>query len=97
MKIEFGQELKTFDGETIKLNDKAMTLRVASVEVLLTLRENDNGNDKAENYSLAMKIHQSNGQLDLTTDEIVKVKKRIGDSDMPAMVVGQCWEMLEGD
>ena len=94
MKIEFNQELKTFDGETLQMNDKPLTLRRAAVESLLIPKGGDDGDKKAENCALAMKIHQSNGQIDLTIDEAAELKKRIGENMTP-LVVGQAWEMLD--
>ena len=94
MKIEFNRELKTLDGESMKMNDKPLTLRSASVEALLIPKQGDSGTDKAKSYALAMKIHQSNGQVDLTIDEAAELKKRIGENMTP-LVVGQAWEMLD--
>lgn len=95
MKIDFEQELKMLDGKAVKMDGKSLTFRAASVEALLTPKQEDTGNQKAENYALAIKIHQSNGQLELKIEEVNELKKRIGEH-MTAIVVGQCWKMLEG-
>lgn len=93
MQINFNQPIKNLQGEEIK----DVTLKSVSVEALLAMFEDErslSGNEKAERYVLATRIY-ANNLLDLTVEEVAKVKHLIG-KGYGALIVGQAWEMLEG-
>ena len=93
MKINFEQPIKTMKGEDIK----DLTLRSVTVEALLAAFDDERslaGKDKAERYLLATRVHASQGDLDLSVEDIVKIKQLIGKGYGP-LVVGQAWSMLE--
>ena len=93
MKINFSQTIKNIKGEEIK----DLTLKSISVEALLATFDDErslSGEEKAKRYLLATRIY-ANDELDLTVEEVAKIKQLIG-KGYGALVVGQAWEMLEG-
>jgi hypothetical protein len=92
MKINFNQPIKNIQGEEIK----DLTLKVVSVESLLATFSDEqiSGEEKAKRYLLATRIY-ANEELELTVEEIAKIKQLIGKGYGP-LIVGQAWEMLEG-
>ena len=93
MKINFSQQLKNLKGEEIK----DLTLKVVSTEALLATFDDEralSGEEKAKRYLLATRVY-ANEELDLTVEEIAKLKQLIGKGYGP-LIVGQAWEMLEG-
>ena len=94
MKINFNQPIKNIQGEEIK----DLTLKTVSVESLLATFDDERsllGAEKAKRYVLATRIYANPEELDLTIEEIAKIKQLIGKGYGP-LVVGQAWEMLEG-
>jgi hypothetical protein len=93
MKINFNQIIKTIKGEEIK----DLTLKSVSVEALLATFNDEqslSGEEKAKRYLLATRIY-ANDELDLTVEEVAKIKQLVGKGYGP-LIVGQAWEMLEG-
>lgn len=81
-----------------KVGRPALTLKRAMVNALQAIFEDERGLDgekKLERWKLAMKIHLG-GEVDLTTDEIVLVKRLVGKLYGPS-VVGPVWTALEAD
>jgi hypothetical protein len=105
MKIDFNQELKTIEGETLQrarrkgnqVVEEPATLRWAAVEALLTVPPKDTlpGEEKARRYDLALKIQESNGSIDLSVDDISFIKT-LCDGHFAPLVMGQTRLMLEG-
>ena len=94
MKINFNQPIKNIQGEEIK----DLTLKTVSVEALLATFPDEqslSGEEKAKRYLLATRIYANPEELDLTIEEIAKIKQLIGKGYGP-LVVGQAWEILEG-
>lgn len=105
MKIKVNQPLKTIKGEEIK-NEKiengkvveskeSFLLKDACVNALLANDdEKIEGTEKMKRYLLASKIQQAN-ELDLKSEEIVKLKEAVGKA-YGALIVGQVYQLLEG-
>lgn len=97
MKVDFEQEIKTLNGESIPATDgKPAVLRGVAVDALLAVFADEQqlaGEEKLKRYLLAEKIH--NGGVEFNTEEIALVKRLIGKAFTP-VVVGQAWQMLEG-
>ena len=94
MKINFNQPIKNIQGEGIK----DLTLKTVSVESLLATFDDERsllGEEKAKRYLLATRIYANPEDIDLTVEEISKIKQLIGKGYGP-LVVGQAWEILEG-
>ena len=95
MKINFNQPIKNIQGEEIK----DLTLKTVSVEALLANFSDEqslSGEKKAKRYVLATRIYANPEELDLTIEEIAKIKQLIGKGYGP-LIVGQAWDMLEGN
>lgn len=96
MKINFGQALKTLEGEELKYGEKALALKVPAVNALMGAYEDErnlSGEEKVKRYDLAMRI-TSITEPDLTAEETALIKKLIAKAYSP-LVVGQAWKMLE--
>ena len=92
MKINFNQPIKSLQGEAIK----DLTLKVVSTEALLAPFDDERslgGEEKAKRYLLATRVY-ANDELDLTVEEVAKIKQLIG-KGYGVLVVGQAWDMLE--
>lgn len=97
MKINFRTTLKDMDGKPImETKDKPLLLDKVCVEALLseTPNEQTTGESKLNRFNLAKRIHGS-GEIDVSTEEIVLIKDRVGKHYFP-IVVGQVFVLLEG-
>jgi hypothetical protein len=105
MKIDFSQELQTIRGETLTervVTDpnnpegelEVVTLGGCAVGALLMPEQGVQGKEKAKRYALAIKIQESDGDLELGVSQVALIKKMIG-KHLGALVVGQCWAMLD--
>lgn len=109
MKIDFTRKLTTIEGQELTYavsacancgrprEEKLRTMRNACVDALTSVMAHDQGEtgtSKLERYQLALRIHNED-VVDLTAEEIVIIKTRVGMAFGP-MVVGQVWPMLEG-
>jgi len=100
LSIKTWEEFETFRNG-LKKGGKPFTLRTASVNVLLMPEMNGsgrakeiNGEKKLERYQFAKKIHESNGLVDLRSEQITLLKELIGKS-YPVLTVGQAYEILD--
>lgn len=99
MKINFAQEFKTFGGETLKdAEGNVFNLKGVCATVLLGQQQNEKatGEEKMKRYELAKKIWDGDGVVDVKAEDITTLKKLIGESYLP-LVVGQAYQMLEGE
>ncbi len=98
--VEDGNILRDKNGVAKYLNietpEESLTLKIASVEALLTNSDDLTKEDKTSNYILANKIHKSDGEIDIKSEEIVSIKKFIGKYYGP-LVAGQCDLLLENE
>jgi hypothetical protein len=99
MKIDFTTPLLDLYDTPLKLDEKTdLTLATAACEALLsTYQGEDNlgGNEKADRWALAITIKRATAPVEVTSENIIKLKDLIG-KRFPAMVVGQAFELLEG-
>lgn len=104
MKVNFSQEIKTIEGETLqrakavgdKVEQVPATLKWAVVEALLAPAQSEDltGEEKAQRYELALKIQGSAGELDVSVDDVSLIKK-LCDAQFTPLVVGQVRRMLD--
>lgn len=103
MKINFDTELKDFRGKVVEENvggkRTKITLKEPCMNALLNPSQTPNavqetGVEKFKKYNLAKKISEG-GEIELTAEEISKIKNSIGLFYSP-MMVGLCYELLEG-
>ena len=101
MEIDFDVVVKSLDGIPLAITDlitkekKEIDLKVATIEALLNPKI-DAGIDAIEKmvrFTLAQKIH-GGGIIDLTSEEIVLIKKLISDR-WTTLIVGQTYKMFE--
>ena len=98
MKINVDQTLKTLDGKTMMDADSSgnaveATVKTLLVNAVLAPTKDEKGVDKVRKYELAKMIFKG-GEVDLTPEDIVLIKKQVGDIFAP-IVVGQVFEMLD--
>jgi hypothetical protein len=97
MKIKLNQELKGVDGvETLKgEKGRALTFKDICISAVLTPEQGEDEKKKYERYELFKKIQRGGDEADLKVEEVALIKKSIGKLN-PPLVMGQCWEILEG-
>ena len=101
MKIDFTQTLKMISGEVMKdMNEKNeavdATIKMAVVNALLApQKEEDTGINKIKKYELAKMVYNSEGEVDVTAEDITMIKKAVEKAFPSPMIVGQVNEMLE--
>lgn len=103
MKFDFSVLLKDAYNEQlevpIQMQDKKgkdLTLRIAAVEALMFLNpeKKESGKDKYRAWQLT-KTAMRSGMVELSAEEVVFLKDKIGDFWSPN-VVGACYDILEG-
>lgn len=101
MKVDFCTTLCDFDGNPVQHqhgeNRHDATLKSVCVEVLMARFPDEqlSPGTQIERYSLAKKIHHSNGDgLEVTTDQVVELKKLLAKGYSPAIVGAAC-ELLD--
>ena len=96
MEIDMEQKLEDIEGNVLEENGKHITLKSICINAALGHTESErlSGEQKLNLYELAIKIRKG-GVIDLTAEEIVTLKDRIGKLYY-ALVVGQGFDMLEG-
>jgi hypothetical protein len=98
MKLDFTYPMMTLAKDkalTVTGSTEEFLLRDVVVEALLRPDDKLSGKEKAERYILAVKIHTSPKEIDLTVEELAKIKELVGKVFAP-LIVGQAWQMLEG-
>lgn len=98
MKVNFGRELRTLAGESIKgfAGKEKLLLKDVSIEALLSSFDDErglSGEEKCKRYVLSTRIY-GNEELDVTAEEISTIKKLVGKGFSP-LIVGQAFQMLE--
>ena len=104
MKIDFNQELKTIEGETLfrsKAVDGAVveipaTLKWAAIEALLATNPKDelSGEEKGRRYELAIRVQEASTPVDLPVEDVALLKK-LCDKHFAPLIVGQTRRMLD--
>ena len=97
MGINVDGMLKTFDGQVMKDVDSSgnaveASLKTLLVNAVLAPTKDEKGVDKVRKYELAKMIFKG-GEVDLTAEDIILIKKQVGDNFAP-IIVGQVFEML---
>ena len=96
MKLDFSKVLIGMEGKPIIIDEKDLTLGKASI---LALRLNDpndkfDGAEKLSRFMLGMKIAQATDPLELTIEEVAKLKDLTG-KYLSVEVAGAAWLALE--
>ncbi len=90
--------ISILDGQQIKFDEKLATLNSVIMRALLNIPQGEklSGEDSFKRFNLATKFKDNPGSVDLKSEDIVFIKKVIGEVFGPA-IVGPCWDLLEGD
>jgi hypothetical protein len=83
------QPIRRDDGQTLKLRD------VINNSILAPL-EGDDEKKKFERWEIYKIIKDASGEVSLTAEQIAVIKRSIGKLQ-PPLILGQCFEMLEGE
>lgn len=96
MKIDFNMVLKNLEGKPLKDKEKDVTLKDASANALLGNYPDDkiDGEEKLRRFLLATKIYESNGEIELSVDEIKMTKDLIA-KGYSTLVTGRALEILD--
>ena len=106
MKIDFTQELKTIEGDTLqrqkvnrrenKIEEIDATLKWAAVEALLTVdpKAEISGEEKAKRYEIALKVQEATGPIEISVDDAALIKK-LCDQHFTPLIVGQTRRLLD--
>lgn len=99
MKIKMSQIL--LDENEKEISPKggpAVTLQVVCINSILGVDQKDDQKTKFEKYEIFKKIKKTDkdGFVDLKAEDIVLLKKAIG-VFQPVLILGQSFEMLEGE
>jgi len=102
MKIK-NVELKTFQGKTIMNNGNPVTLAEVSGDCVARLDERESAMTpdkeliklKKEDYLLCEKLLSSKKEIELTAEEIVRIKGKVA-RFQDGLVAGQCILILDG-
>ena len=98
MKVNTETILTTIQGQPLKDKDTNgqvidVTVKTVIINAILIPKQNETGIEKVQKYELAKKIYSS-PEVDLTVEEIVLIKEKVGEAFAP-IVVGQIWNLLE--
>jgi len=93
----FNQPILGMDNEPLK-DEKGTPILLENIAVnaLLAATQDDraDGTEKAKRFTLAMKINNQTEPVDVTAEELVKMKEMIG-KVYTALVVGRAYDLLE--
>lgn len=109
MRIKIDQKIMRIDGKpfTYTNTGKPFTLKSIAIEALLYFRgmrnpqtgaieeKEDTFDEKMVKYRIYEKLKNAGKEVELTVEEITKIKKLIGET-RPQLIVGQIADMLEG-
>jgi hypothetical protein len=101
MRIDFGRQLVAINGEpmTDGADGTEVTLRLVCVNALLADMESDRGAtgvQKMGRWTLATRIFNANGPLDMTVEEVTEIKDRVGKA-FATGIVGPAFALLDGN
>ena len=101
MKVAINTQVKDFNGAVVEGSDKKpleVKALVVSALTVLDQKEADlAGDERYQLYKLALKISDcKDDTINLTSDEIVIIKRRVGKMYMP-LIVGRVFDVLEGE
>jgi hypothetical protein len=92
MKINIDAPITNLEGTQLKEKDKLLTLKDYAVNAVLSDQRDQTAEDKVKSFALATKIF--NGSKEFSPEEVVIIKKRIGEI-YSSLIVGQCEELLK--
>ena len=97
MKVDLRQKILSVDGIKALQNQETkcdLTLKNVCINAVLQPEKDDTEKQKYEAYELFVKIRDCQTVIELSAEEIVKLKKKIGLIYVP-LILGQAWNYLE--
>jgi len=97
MKVNISVELKSLDGQSLMKGNKPMCIRDICIEALLATFDDERnipGEEKKRRYDIAKRIHENESEF--SDNEIDLMKRSIAKAYGP-LIVGQSWEILNGN
>lgn len=97
MKVNIDAKLEGINTETILKpeNNLPLTLKDVCITSLLQPMNEDDEKKKLEKWEIYKKIKDSKDVAELSIEELGIIKKSIGKLQ-PPLILGQCFELLEG-
>jgi hypothetical protein len=95
--IDFNQTIKTFDGKDfVDANGHPAPQKLGTIaeNSLLQTAQGDTIDEKNKRFWLALKIHNTPKDPNLTTEDIAVIKKAIG-TYQPTAIMGQAFRLLD--
>lgn len=88
MKINFSETLPDRrTGDRLLHDEKPLTLKHVAFEALCVVEAGTSGEEKYKRGKLVQRIAESEGAVELSTEEVSLIKKRIGEIYGPIVVV----------
>ena len=100
MKIKINQPILRADGSQL-MDDQsipkvAITFKEIAINSILAPIQGDDEKKKYEKYEIFRKLKNVKAEeVDLKTEELNLLKAAIG-KVQPPLIMGQCWDMIEG-
>lgn len=96
MKKNFNFTLKQITGEDIADGDTKFTAKKAVVDSLCApdMKKKLSGTQYVEQYDLAIMVHEAEGEVELTPEQITHIKTAIADNYLSPVIVGQMHKYL---
>lgn len=95
MRIDVTQEIKDFEGESIKDNaGKVLTFRNVVGYAINNLEQNQTAEDKNACFQLGVKLY-STKEPDFTVNQLALIRKKVEKTYNP-LIVGRICEIVEG-
>lgn len=95
MKVQVSKLLKDFDGESVKIQDRDLFLKDVLIKALSMPEQKMDYNEMLKRYLLAQKIQDASDEIELKSEDIVLLKKQIGNAGYSPMIGGQAINELE--
>lgn len=94
MKYQLATTLLNLDGSPIKSpSGEVVTCKTVCVACLVQAGDKAT-EDKVAAFKLAVKLETAQNEVDLTAEEVTRLKRLVGES-MPVVIVGRVHEILE--
>ena len=102
MKVDLNKPILDLLGDPVKISvikgksEEVWTIKRAVCDALMQQYQAEitTGDQKLARYSLALKIHESNGEIDLKAEQIVLMKE-VANLAYAPLVYGRICEMLD--
>jgi len=96
MKVKINQILQGSEEQALKgPKGNPLTMREVCINSLLIPSQGDDEKLKWERYEIFKKLRDAKDEVELKLEELNIIKKSVGRTQ-PPLIMGQCFEILEG-